>query len=113
MDYLPPSIAQAQKYLQSAGLQSWNEEITLMIDMHHKLRRFRGATADQYPLVEVFRRGDLVDFSLGFFDAGLSPTFIRALKAQFPNHGFHKMLMRSAAHWFRAHPLSPPPFMRW
>jgi hypothetical protein len=69
--------------------------------------------AEKYPLVEVFRQGDLVDFSLGLFKFGLPGSSIRALKTQFPNHGFHKMLMRSAGHWFRHHPLSPPPFMKW
>lgn len=113
VDYLPPSIAQAQKYLQRMALQEWTEEITLMIDMHHKLRRYQGPQADKYPLVEAFRKGDLVDFSLGLFNAGIAAQSIRALKTQFPNHGFHTMLMRSALQWFRAHPLSAPPFMRW
>lgn len=113
VDYLPPSIAQAEKYLEGAGLSHWHEEISLIIDMHHKLRAFTGPAAARYPLVEAFRKGDLVDFSLGFFKFGISSADIRRLKAQFPNHGFHKMLMRSALHWFRQHPFSAPPFMRW
>jgi hemolysin activation/secretion protein len=113
VDYLPPSIAQANKYLEQAGLAPWREEITLMIDMHHKLRAFKGRVAEQYPLVEAFRKGDLVDFSLGIFKFGVPGADVRALKASFPNCGFHKMLMRSAARWFAHHPLSPPPFMRW
>jgi hypothetical protein len=113
VDYLPPSIVQARKYLEQQGLQAWDEEISCIIDQHHKLRRFKGPLAEKYPLVEVFRQGDLVDFSLGLFKFGLPGSSIRALKTQFPNHGFHKMLMRSAGHWFRHHPLSPPPFMKW
>lgn len=113
VDYLPPSIVQAHLYLDRVGLADWKDEIGLMIDMHHKVRRFAGPQAQAFPLVEAFRKGDLVDFSLGLFKFGLSSGFIRALKAEFPNQGFHKMLMRSAGQWFRKHPLSPPPFMRW
>lgn len=113
VDYLPPSIAQAVKYLKGAGLSHWSEEISLMIDMHHKLRTFKGPHADKYPLVEAFRKGDLVDFSMGVFKCGVPASYVRALKASFPNHGFHKMLMKSAGHWFAHHPLTPPPFMKW
>lgn len=113
VDYLPPSITQARLYLQAQQRMDWDEEITLIIDMHHKLRGFKGDKAQQFPLVEVFRQGDLVDFSLGLFRFGLPRAYLRALKAQFPNAGFHKMLMGAAGQWFRQHPLSPPPFMKW
>lgn len=113
VDYLPPSIAQARLYLQAQGRMDWDEEVTLLIDMHHKLRRFTGPLAQRYPLVEAFRQGDLVDFSLGLFRCGLPRADIRALKKQFPNAGFHAMLMRSAGQWFARHPLTPPPFMKW
>ena len=66
-----------------------------------------------YPLVEIFRKGDLVDFSLGLFKFGLPSTLIARLKSEFPNAGFHKFLLGGAKDWFSKHPLSPPPFMRW
>jgi hypothetical protein len=76
-DYLPPSIALAKEYLQQAKLASWIPEVVLMIEMHHKLRRYRNA---QYPMVEVFRKGDLVDFSLGLIKCGLPSSYIRRVK---------------------------------
>ncbi|MXR36047.1 hypothetical protein [Craterilacuibacter sinensis] len=109
-DYLPPSVAQAQKWLAENGLSDWAEEISLMIDMHHKIRPWRDP---KYPLVEVFRQGDLVDFSLGFFKFGLPSAYVSRLKAEIPNAGFHKFLLSGAKDWFCQHPLSPPPFMKW
>jgi hypothetical protein len=109
-DYLPPSIALAKNYLQQQHLQQWIDEIALMIDMHHKIRRYRDA---RYPLVEVFRKGDWVDFSLGYVKQGLSKTDIELVKSHFPNEGFHKMLAQQAKAWFTKHPLTPPPFMKW
>src|SRR5262245_32231532 len=61
-DYLPPSIDAARRYLYDANLERWTPEIELMIDQHHKVRKF---SHDPRSLVEVFRRGDLADFSLG------------------------------------------------
>ncbi len=109
-DYLPPSIAQARRYLSDAGLEQWSEEIALMIEMHHKARPYRDAG---HPLVELFRKGDLVDFSLGLVRFGLSRAFIRTLKETIPNAGFHRFLIAGAKDWFAKHPLTPPPFMNW
>ena len=60
VDYLPPSVALAKDYLKEKNLESWIPEIDLMIDIHHKIRKYRD---DRYPLVEVFRKADLVDVS--------------------------------------------------
>ena len=110
VDYLPPSRAEALRYLEAQGQSEWSEEIGLIIDEHHKLTRFKDP---KFPLVEAFRRGDLVDFSMGWLRQGLPRSLVREVQAAFPNAGFHKMLMRSAGQWFRQHPLSPPPFMKW
>jgi len=110
VDYLPPSVALARQYLQQNGLAHWQVEIELMIDLHHKLRR---VDLPQMPLVEAFRKADLVDLSLGMVTFGLPRDLIRAVKAQFPNQGFHKRLMKLAGQWFAKHPVSPPPFLKW
>lgn len=110
VDYLPPSVAHAQKWLEENGLGFWAFEIGLIIDMHHKLRPY---SDPKYPLVEVFRKADLVDFSLGTFRFGLSSRYIRQLKSEFPNAGFHRFLLRGAFDWFSENPLSPPPFIKW
>jgi catechol 2,3-dioxygenase-like lactoylglutathione lyase family enzyme len=110
VDYIPPSVALVQQYLDRVGLQAWSEEVGLMVEMHHKVRAYKDA---RYPLVELFRKGDLVDFSLGFFSCGLSRSYINQVKEALPNHGFHKYLMKGAKEWFSRHPFSPPPFMKW
>ena len=110
IDYLPPSIALAKKYVQQNNLEQWAHEIELMIDQHHKIRKYHG---ERYPLVEVFRRGDLVDFSLGLVKWGLPESYIKSVKDQFPNAGFHKRLVQLAKRWFAKHPLTPPPFIKW
>jgi hypothetical protein len=110
LDYLPPSVPPAIEYLQKNGLAHWSEEIRLMIEEHHKLTRYRGTT---YPLVELFRQGDLVDFSLGLVRFGLPASFITELNASYPNAGFHRNLVRMASRWFIRHPFNPAPMMKW
>ena len=110
VDYLPPSIALAKEYLKQNNLEQWAPEIELMIDLHHKIRKYQD---EHYPLVEVFRRGDLVDFSLGVVKWGLPKSYIKSVKDQFPNAGFHKRLVQLAKGWFAKHPLTSPPFMKW
>jgi len=110
VDYLPPSIELAMAYLRQNDLIGWSRDIALIIDLHHKLRRDKNAN---FPLIEVFRKADLVDVSLGVIKGGIAPATVSAVKAAFPNADFHKRLMQLAAGWFAKHPLSPPPFMKW
>ncbi len=109
LDYLPPSLPPMQQWLQDNGHAEWYEEIALMITEHHKLSVYRGPYA---PWVELFRRGDLVDFSLGLVRFGLPRLFLKQLKTEFPNAGFHAMLSRRALKWFIRHPLNPAPMMK-
>ncbi|MGV2391376.1 MAG UNVERIFIED_CONTAM: hypothetical protein LVR29_34520 [Microcystis novacekii LVE1205-3] len=64
-----------------------------MVEMHHKVRTYK---TDRYPLVELFRRGDLVDFSLGFFKFGIPPAYVSEVKKAIPNNGFHRFLIKGA-----------------
>ena len=107
-DYLPPSIALAENYLKKNNLGEWIPEIALMIGEHHKLGRY-----ENDPLAEVFRKGDLVDFSLGFVKCGLPKPFIKSVKDHFPNAGFHKRLAKLAGGWICRHPLNPVPVLKW
>lgn len=110
IDYLPPSIAVARAYLQEQGQEEWSEEIALMIEMHHKVQPYRDA---RYPLVETFRQGDLVDFSLGLVRCGLPATTIHTVRNSFPNAGFHKRLVQLELRWVARHPLNPFPIFKW
>jgi hypothetical protein len=109
-DYLLPSIALAKQYLRQNNLEPWIPEIELMIAMHHKLRKHQD---DRYPLVELFRQGDLVDFSLGLVKCGLPKTYIKSVKNRFPDAGFHKRLVQLEVGWFSRHPLNPLPVLKW
>ena len=109
-DYLPPSIELAKEYLNKTERESLSSEIELMIAMHHKLRRYE---ASESRLVENFRKGDLVDFSLGFIKCGLPKSYIKTVKTEFPNQGFHKCLARIAGGWIFRHPLNPVPVLKW
>ncbi len=106
-DYLPPSVDLAVEYLDRNGLTAWTAEISQMIDLHHRVRR----NAD--PLAEVFRKGDLIDFSLGLFKCGVPGEYVRSVKEQFPNEGFHQHLARRAGRWICRHPLNPVPVLKW
>ncbi len=55
-----------------------------------------GARKSRLPLVALFRRADLADFSLGLIRGGVPGAIMRAVKAAFPNAGFHKRLMQLA-----------------
>jgi hypothetical protein len=110
VDYIPPSLPPAMEYLKSRNLEAWSEEITLMITEHHKIREYKDKS---YPLVEIFRKGDLVDFSFGLFKFGIPKTYIESVKAKFLNSDFHKNLVKKAGKWFVKHPLNPVPMMKW
>jgi hypothetical protein len=107
-DYLPPSIDAAANHLRRATRPEWIVHISEMIDQHHKLRRFSGDR-----LTEIFRQGDLIDFSLGTIAFGLNRSFVREVKDRFPNNGFHAGLLRTAGHWIVHHPLNPIPVLKW
>lgn len=109
VDYIGPSIPPAMAYLDREGLEAWKEEISLMISEHHKITEYKDP---KYPLVEIFRKVDLVDFSLGVVTFGLSKTYLNELKGLFPNEDFHKNLAKRAAKWFIKHPFNPVPMMK-
>lgn len=110
VDYIPPSILPAMEYLKSRNLEDWSTEIELMITEHHKIREYTG---ENHLLVELFRKGDLVDFSFGAFNFGIQKSYINDVKARFPNADFHKNLGKRAVRWFLKHPLNPAPMMKW
>ncbi|MEL6348230.1 MAG: hypothetical protein AAFV53_34290 [Myxococcota bacterium] len=110
VDYIEPSIPPAQRYLSENQLDDWIEVVSLLISEHHKIRPY---TDPRYPLVEQFRKADLVDFSLGTIRSGLSVELVRDVRARFPNAGFHAGLVQKASAWFLRNPLNPAPMMKW
>lgn len=110
VDYLSPSIDLAAQYLKTHDQRSWVDEISQMIDLHH---RFRKVTDNDFPLVEIFRKSDWVDASLGLRRFGLDRATIRRVSQAFPNLGFHRNLVRLGFKQFLRHPLNPMPMMKW
>lgn len=109
-DYLEPSVARADAWLREQRPELDAAQIAAMIRWHHKLR---ACGPDLGRLTELFRRADLVDVSWGLVKFGLSRRFLRDVKHEFPNAGFHRCLLRIGGAWFIHHPLRPLPMMKW
>jgi hypothetical protein len=109
VDYLVPSYQACHQYLTREGLEHWQEEIQIIIDMHHLIHSYQGPYEE---LAEVFRRADLVDFSLGMIKSGVETSFIKEVKKALPNAKFHKTLVRFTAIQLTRNPFKPLPMMR-
>jgi hypothetical protein len=109
-DYLAPSVHLAHAHLAAQRLDRHGPEVAALIHEHHKLRRYRGPFADS---VECYRRADLVDVSLGLVRFGLPLAHLRAVRAAFPDAGFHWRLATLTARQFLRAPLRPLPMLHW
>ena len=109
-DYLEPSVRLAQVHLADIGREQLGPEVAALISEHHKLRPYTGPNA---ATVEAFRRADLVDLSLGLVRCGLPTSFVQAVRAAFPNAGFHRRLAQLTARQLLRTPLRPLPMLRW
>ncbi|POY38417.1 phosphohydrolase [Solitalea longa] len=108
-DYLHPSVALANEYLLRINRVDWQEEITLMIDMHHKINRYTGHYENT---VETFRQADWIDVTQGALHFNLSKAVINEIKALFPNLGFHAFLLKQSSLNFLKHPFNPLPMFK-
>lgn len=109
IDYLDPSIKQAEIYLAETGKQDWIDEITLMINWHHKTSGYK----DRYSAtVETFRKADWIDVSLGWLGFGVNKFEIRENRKMLPNLGFHFFLVKQITKNFFRHPLNPLPMFK-
>ncbi|MEP7373026.1 MAG: HD domain-containing protein [Chitinophagaceae bacterium] len=109
IDYLNPSIEQAKTYLTETGKQDWIDEITGMINCHHKTSRYKGRYETT---VENFRKADWIDVSLGILSFGLNKQKIRENRQTLPNLGFHLFLVKQITKNFFRHPLNPLPMFK-
>ena len=107
-DYLDPSIALASAYLAKNNNGESTEEISLMIDLHHKRSKYKGP----YSSVETFRRADWIDVTRGRMQFKLSKETITEVSKTFPNIGFHKFLVLQTLKQFFKSPLNPLPMFR-
>ena len=100
---------EASRYLNAKGKGAWNAEVVEMIERHHCIRSCKDSS---FALVDVFRRADIADFSLGMVAMGIQKELIAQLKADFPKAGFHKRLLQLGTKWLFKHPLNPLPMFR-
>ena len=106
-DYLEPSIALSNQYLNQNGLSGLASEVNKIINNHHKLSSY---TADA--LVEAFRKADLIDLSFGLFSFGIKREQLKELNRLFPSLGFHRFIVWQAIKNMVRHPLNPLPMMK-
>src|SRR4051812_43671409 len=110
LDYLEPSIEAAAQYLRETGREAWEQEVTLTIAFHHRVRPYPGPC---WNLVEPFRRADWNDFTLGVVRAGIPREVRGAANAEFPVKDFVRVAVsKTAMGWLRPHPRRPPPPFR-
>jgi hypothetical protein len=110
LDYLVPSIAAQDAWLQETGRENWSDELALVIAEHHRLSRY-GPTRPHAPLVESFRRADLVDVSQGLIRFGLPRSYVKEVRAAFDASVFFKRVIPSGT--LRAvRQLQQPGFLR-
>jgi hypothetical protein len=109
IDYLDPSVAQANAWLATTGRQEWAAECSTMINWHHKTSPYAGPHEQT---VEVFRKADWIDVSLGLITYGADKKAIRRNRQQLPNCGFHLFLAKKIFSNLWRHPLNPLPMFR-
>lgn len=108
-DYLEPSIALAKNYLIKHNKESWIEEISLMIDMHHKRSFYKGKFQET---VEVFRKADWIDVTLSIKKYGLANSEIKTIQKQYSNKGFHWFLTKQTFFNLLKNPTNPLPMFK-
>lgn len=110
LDYLAPSIRVQDGWLRETGREAWADELAVIIAEHHRPTPYRGAHA---PLVEAFRRGDLVDVSQGLVKSGLPRAYVREVRAAFDvGTFFTKVVPRAVGKRLVRRPWDPLPHMR-
>jgi hypothetical protein len=110
LDYLVPSIAAQDAWLQETGRENWSDELALIVAEHHRLSRYQ-RTRPHAPLVEAFRRADLVDVSQGLIRFGIPKPYIEEVRAAFDASIFFKRVIPSGT-LLAVRKLQQPGFLR-
>ncbi len=108
-DYLPPSIRRMRAYLTASARASWSDELSVWVEMHHKLRPYRGPGAGA---VEAFRRADLADFP-GWRRFGMPAAWLSEVRRTWPDHGFRRGVAVAVILGALRRPWRPLPMVRW
>jgi hypothetical protein len=94
LDYLVPSIAAQDAWLQENARTEWSDELALIVAEHHRLSRY-SQTRPHAPLVEAFRRADLIDVSQGLIRFGIPSSYVKEVRATFDASAFFNRVIPS------------------
>ncbi len=108
-DYLAPSVELARAWLIDESEGHLEPVVTEMIEQHHKIRPAAGATSP----VEIFRRADTIDLTLGLRRFGVPSHEYRNITRQYPDGGFHRRIIGLAGKRLYTNPTSPLPMVKW
>lgn len=108
-DYLDPSIKLAKEYLIQNDHQEWIEEISLMIENHHKMSSYEG---EYVKTVETFRKADWIDVTMGIKLFGINKSLYKTICSLYTIQGFHWFLVSQSIRYFIKHPLNPLPMFK-
>lgn len=92
LDYLVPSIAAQDEWLQQTGRDGWSEELALAVAEHHRFSAYK-SPRPHAPLVEAIRRADLIDVSQGLVRFGLPKAYVKEVRATFDASVFFKRVI--------------------
>lgn len=109
LDYLAPSVELARNWLIKEDQQDLEPLVRRMIEQHHKIRQ----TADPASPVDVFRRADTVDLTLGLRRFGMPLHEYHTIASHYPNAGFHRRLIALTWKRLQSNPTSPLPMVKW
>jgi hypothetical protein len=113
VDYLPPSMELARKWLKSHGRQNDVELMDKMIEYHHKILEYSRQDETKFKMVERLRQADWIDLTLGIRTFHLDQSDIKALRQDFPHEGFYWILVKGQVNWLKSHWRNPFPYLRW
>lgn len=92
LDYLVPSIEAQDAWLRQTGREEWSDELALIVAQHHRLSGY-GPTRPYAPLVEAFRRADLIDVSQGLIRFGIPSSDVKEVRAAFDAGAFFRRVI--------------------
>lgn len=108
MDYLESSAELAQKYLAVSDFQMLPDEVSFIIQQHHKLRKIKGNIE-----AEAFRKADLIDLSAGHIHFNIPLSLVQRIESQYPRLNFTSLIIRKTLNHAVKHPLKPLPMLKW
>jgi hypothetical protein len=106
MDYLEPSIKEAQRYIQEHNIDISLDLAANFIGDHHKLSK------TQNELSEKLRKADLVDLSYGLIRFGIPRSRIKEIRKRYPYKGFQGMIFKKVLKHAIRHLNHPFPMLK-